>query len=147
MLSDRKLVLVPIVIAILCELLPLPKPRPWPDGVTGCFGCSSPVWLSEPMHYPTGLPLTVLVLCAMVKLSVVLVAGHLPKSWIFTRLVPTLWVVFFASAAWYLGRASVRGESLTAYDFTSLILWIGFAVVDIIFAYRTSKPNPVPKTA
>ncbi len=141
-MSDRKLVVLPVLLLILCAVLPLPGPRPVPADMAGCFGCDMPVWISEPAHMLVGIPLFLLTILGISKLVLVLLLGTLPDSHIFRTAVPVLWVVFFLSVTYYLVQAVVYAIPLIAYDFTSLIPYLGFAVVDFMFAARLRKRRP-----
>ena len=144
-MSNRKLVLLPFALTVLYALLPfMPQPRPLPPGVSECIGCNEPVWLSEPVHMLVGLLMFALFVIVLVKLCVVLATGKLPNHVVFRTLTPILWIVFFATAAFYLCKGVSGGLPVTPYDSTSLIPYGFFAATDFVFAARLRKTNKWP---
>lgn len=132
----RKLTLLPFGLALIYTWLPfMPKPKP---STFGCFGCNSPIWLSEPSHMLVSIPMLILTPLILTKLFWVLL-GMLPDHFFYRTLSPTLWTIFLVSAAYYLLRGIKHELPMTAYDFTSLIPFIFFASVDFIFAYKLRK--------
>jgi hypothetical protein len=137
-MSDRKLVLLPWIFALVYGLLPFgPSPRPIPKGLDFCTTCSTPIWLSEPVHPLVLLPLMVLLVLGLIKLSYVLMTGELSAHFVFRILTPFLWVVFFTVVAFYLGQAySYPPTKPVPYDYTALIPLGLFAVTDFVFVKR-----------
>ena len=135
-MSDRKLVLLPFLVLVLYLASPMPNPRPWPAEIVSCFGCSEPVWLSEPVHMVVSLPMVALFFITILKAALVLYTGKLMDHWLFRAVAPILWLVFFSGAGYYLWLGA---SHLIAYDVTSLIPFFGFAVVDFVFVARLAK--------
>ena len=90
-----------------------------------------------------GIPMLILLPAILVKLVWVLM-GNLPNHGIYRTAVPVLWLVFFLSASFYLGRAVSDKLPVIPYDFTSLIPYGFFAVVDFIFAAKMRKAKQPP---
>ena len=88
-----------------------------------------------------GLPMLVLMFFILYKLILVLGAGELPNNGLSRTVIPILWVVFFVGSAFYIGRAVSDQFKLVPYDFTSLIPFGCFAVVDFVFAARLRRTN------
>jgi len=130
-MSNRMLVLLPFFVEAFYIMLPLPQPSPL---------LVEPVWHSEPVHLLIGLPMLALIPLILAKLYLVLRTGELPNHILFELVAPTLWLIFFAAAAFYLGSATLQHrDNLIAYDFTSLIPSLGFAIVDFVFAIRLRR--------
>jgi len=137
-ISNRRLVILPILFALFYGVLPMTKSHPSTQDLHG-VAYDPPVWLSEPMHWPMRLVIVCIFFLVVANTARVLLTGRPFNSGVFRTFLPFLWVMFFTCASYYLWRASESIFKPTMYDFTSLIPFIGFAIVDFIFASRLRK--------
>ncbi|HVO28688.1 MAG TPA: hypothetical protein VMT81_01765 [Candidatus Paceibacterota bacterium] len=140
-ISNRALVIAPFAIVLICAVLPLPQPEPrsWLVGWPSCPGCDRAVWQSYAIAGWGSVLMMLLFLATVLKLVLVLAIGELPDSILFRWIVPVLWVIFFALAAYSGASAVQQGIVWTAYDSVSLIPFIGFAAVDFTFVWKIRR--------